>query len=398
MLLLDYFRETHVCNDDVSQARREKSNGGSEWLPFPAICAVSPSTAPRFAPTITTALHVTITPISKANVCPYLGGEVPDRESLGLDAQRTYRLLRDPDELARAAPTFNRIPLVDAFDETGREHIQVSVASPKKEIVVGSTGSDAVFDTPNLRNNLVVWDAKAIRGVEDDTRREISSAYYYRADMTPGMFEGEPYDGVMRDIRGNHVALVRAGRAGPDVAVGDAKPGDSKPGDSALKRTIMASTVPKLTRRGEFVHGALAAFRPGAGLGPEPGARGPHAGELACRQGINSRVAEAEARDLRTLAMRAVLLNLLVAPIAILNRPTGTTSARRDHANAADAARAWRSRKSRNSLAGESDYAQAIVLRAARATCVGCLHLRPNRGWPQYPQRYRRAWRRHPAT
>lgn len=48
-------------------------------------------------------LHVAITPISKANVCPYLGSEIPDWEELGLDAQRTYRLLRDPDELARAA-------------------------------------------------------------------------------------------------------------------------------------------------------------------------------------------------------------------------------------------------------------------------------------------------------
>lgn len=136
-------------------------------------------------------LHVAITPISKANLCPYLGSEIPDGESLSLEAQRTYRLLRDPDELARAAPTFNRIPLIDAFDETGREHIQVSAASPKKEIVVGGTGSDAVFDTPYLRNSLVVWDAKVIRGIEDDTRREISSAYYYRAGMTPGVYEGD---------------------------------------------------------------------------------------------------------------------------------------------------------------------------------------------------------------
>ncbi|WP_244829223.1 DUF2213 domain-containing protein [Caballeronia sp. TF1N1] len=203
-------------------------------------------------------LHVAITPISKANVCPYLGSEIPDWEELGLDAQRTYRLLRDPDELARAAPTFNRVPLIDAFDELGREHIQLSAASPKKEIVVGSTGSDAAFDAPYLRNSLVVWDAKAIRGIDDDTRREISSAYYYRADMTPGVYDGESYDGVMRDIRGNHVALVRAGRAGPDVAVGD----------SALERTIMGSTATgspkglKLSRRGALVRGALLAFRP----------------------------------------------------------------------------------------------------------------------------------------
>lgn len=39
--------------------------------------------------------------------------------------------------------------------------------------------------------------------------------------MTPGVHEGQPYDGVMRDIVGNHVALVIEGRAGSDVVVGD---------------------------------------------------------------------------------------------------------------------------------------------------------------------------------
>jgi hypothetical protein len=39
--------------------------------------------------------------------------------------------------------------------------------------------------------------------------------------MTPGMYEGQRYDGVMRDIQGNHVALVKAGRAGSDVMAAD---------------------------------------------------------------------------------------------------------------------------------------------------------------------------------
>jgi hypothetical protein len=39
--------------------------------------------------------------------------------------------------------------------------------------------------------------------------------------MTPGEFEGKAFDGVMRNILGNHVALVEEGRAGPDVFVGD---------------------------------------------------------------------------------------------------------------------------------------------------------------------------------
>lgn len=37
--------------------------------------------------------------------------------------------------------------------------------------------------------------------------------------MTPGSFQGECYDGVMRDMIGDHMALVKEGRAGPEVAV-----------------------------------------------------------------------------------------------------------------------------------------------------------------------------------
>jgi hypothetical protein len=39
--------------------------------------------------------------------------------------------------------------------------------------------------------------------------------------MTGGIFDGKSYDGVMRNIKGNHVALVHEGRAGHDVKVAD---------------------------------------------------------------------------------------------------------------------------------------------------------------------------------
>lgn len=159
-------------------------------------------------------LRVEITHISKAAVNPYRGDEIPDWERLGLDPNRVYFLLRDPDELARAAPSFNNIPLLS-------KHVPVTVDEPQKEFVVGATGSDAVFTAPYLDNSLVVWDAVAIAGIESRQQQELSSAYRYRADMTAGVYQGVPYDGVMRDIRGNHVALVEVGRAGPDVVVGD---------------------------------------------------------------------------------------------------------------------------------------------------------------------------------
>lgn len=159
-------------------------------------------------------LHIEVTPISKANICPYYGREIPNSKSLGLQPDKVYYLLRDPKELAKAATTFNNIPLLN-------EHIPVTAADPQKMAVVGSTGTDAEFDGTYLKNSLVVWDADSIAGIETDEKKELSSAYRYVADMTPGVHEGQPYDGVMRDIVGNHVALVIEGRAGSDVVVGD---------------------------------------------------------------------------------------------------------------------------------------------------------------------------------
>lgn len=197
-------------------------------------------------------LHVAVSNLSKSNICPYFGKEIPDFEELGLDPDKAYQLFRDPAELEKAASSFNNIPLIDAFAQTGEEHIPVSATDPKKEIVVGSTGTDASFEAPYLRNSLVVWDATSIKGIENEQRKEISCAYYYRADMTPGTYQGTHFDGVMRDIRGNHVALVAAGRAGPDVVVGDSKP---------LEIQTMSIKKP-LSRKAALVKGALIALKP----------------------------------------------------------------------------------------------------------------------------------------
>ncbi|EHC1946891.1 DUF2213 domain-containing protein, partial [Escherichia coli] len=183
-------------------------------------------------------LHIEVTPISKANVCPYYGREIPNYRSLGLQPDKVYYLLRDPKELAKAASTFNNIPLLN-------EHIPVTASDPQKMAVVGSTGTDAEFDGTYLKNSLVVWDADSIAGIETDEKKELSSAYRYVADMTPGVHEGQPYDGVMRDIVGNHVALVTEGRAGSDVVVGDSIPTGMK-SMSELTKKLMAVITPML--------------------------------------------------------------------------------------------------------------------------------------------------------
>ncbi len=194
-------------------------------------------------------LHVESSNISKATVNPYYGGEIPNYRQLGLEPKKVYYLLRDPEELKKAAPTFNNLPLLS-------KHIPVSADEPQKEVIAGTTGSDTVFEDGYLKCSLAVWDAEAIAGIESGEQVELSSAYHYTADMTAGEFEGRHYDGVMRDIVGNHVALVDVGRAGRDVVVSDADPFNKKENTMKLKAgakaRIQAAVQPLLAQDAEL--------------------------------------------------------------------------------------------------------------------------------------------------
>lgn len=92
-----------------------------------------------------------------------------------------------------------------------------------KKHYVGSTGTDAAFDSPYLKNSMVLHAQSAIKDVQDEKKHELSCAYRYDPVMKPGTFDGQAYDGVMTNIRGNHVSLVTEGRAGHDVKVMDAQ-------------------------------------------------------------------------------------------------------------------------------------------------------------------------------
>ena len=193
-------------------------------------------------------LHVAISNISKANVCEYYGAEIADGQALGLDPRKMYRLLRSPEALEAAVKSFNNIPILS-------RHVPVTADSPRPDLVIGATGTDAEFTFPYLRNSLVFWDGKAIESIESGACKELSCAYRYELDMTPGVFKGESYDGVMHSIRGNHVALVEEGRAGPDVMVGDSAIAKEKE-EMTVKGKVL------LSRRANLAKGALSAVLP----------------------------------------------------------------------------------------------------------------------------------------
>lgn len=167
--------------------------------------------------------------ISKAQVRSYLGREIPNWREFGLEPDKIYNVYCPREELKKAVPTFNNLPLT-------REHIEVDVDNVPKEKIVGSLGDHASFEYPYLKNNLIIYDKKDIDLVMSGKKKELSCGYRYTPVRQSGEADGQHYDFVMTDIIGNHVALVKQGRAGRDVMVADSSKGILE----TIKEKIMA--------------------------------------------------------------------------------------------------------------------------------------------------------------
>lgn len=87
-----------------------------------------------------------------------------------------------------------------------------------REYQRGHTGSQVEYKTPFAMGVVTITDREAIEAVKRGDAREVSVGYRVKFDATPGVTpDGQRYDGVQREISGNHVAIVRKGRAGPEV-------------------------------------------------------------------------------------------------------------------------------------------------------------------------------------
>jgi uncharacterized protein len=133
---------------------------------------------------------------------------------------KMVRLCRLPDEVF-AADTLASF-----------EHQTLTSGHPPKEVDAGNWRGWAAGDVFGVMKGddgihtvatLLFKDSNAIDEVVTYGRDQLSCGYSFELDMTPGTFNGEAYDGLMRKIRGNHVAHVYAARGGPGLRVADQK-------------------------------------------------------------------------------------------------------------------------------------------------------------------------------
>lgn len=153
--------------------------------------------------------------LSRAVISRYLGHEVPEYATYGLHPDATYSLFRDPQELRKATPSFTQCPLLI-------QHRAVTADDIDPNLVIGATG-EARWQGDSVIADIVIWRAEAAQEVLNGNREALSAGYSYTYDPTPGTWKGRAYDGVMRAIRCQHVALVDEPRV-PGAVVADALP------------------------------------------------------------------------------------------------------------------------------------------------------------------------------
>jgi len=156
-------------------------------------------------------------PISKVGVFPYSGAQIGHE---GLETDKIYNVYRPASELCspEAMNSFKLLPFTNGHAMLGSESDDLIPAEVKG--VEGVTGEDVYFDHPYLRANLKIFSENAHQRIEEGIK-DISIGYRCEYEMNNGVYDGQPYEFIQRNLRGNHVANVEEGRSGPDVAVLD---------------------------------------------------------------------------------------------------------------------------------------------------------------------------------
>ena len=151
----------------------------------------------------------------------------------GINPLRVIRLHRPAEEVFDTASmrSFESKPV------TIEHPIEQVTAENWRELGVGEV-RDVARDGERMSAVVILKDKAAIEALQSG-KHELSNGYSFSLDMTPGTTaDGRPYDGVQRNIRGNHVALVDAARCGSACRIADSQPDEPK-----------GNTMPEATRK-----------------------------------------------------------------------------------------------------------------------------------------------------
>lgn len=125
------------------------------------------------------------------------------------------RELRLPEEVFHS-DTLKSFGLVPVTDEHPAEFL---TAENTREYAAGAMGEGVRKDGDFVVGTMLITDADLVAKLERGDAREVSGGYTCELEQKAGEYNGQRYDCIQRSIRGNHVAIVPQGRAGPAASV-----------------------------------------------------------------------------------------------------------------------------------------------------------------------------------
>lgn len=145
-------------------------------------------------------------------------------------------------------------PAEEVFDQasiSSFENAPVTIGHPKEWVNPANWSHLAKGEAVNIRKtgdtflsaNIVVKSQDAIDLIQKG-KKQLSNGYSFTLDWTSGVTpQGEKYDGIQRDIRGNHVAIVDQARCGSACRIFDNEP-NQKTGGFMSDRKVVVDGIP----------------------------------------------------------------------------------------------------------------------------------------------------------
>lgn len=151
-------------------------------------------------------------PLSKEGVFPYFGKQI----SPELEPDKIYYVYRPATELQdpETIKSFNAVPFTDEHEMLGEGFTKYD------DKPAGGVLYNVKAENGGLYGDLKIYSEDLKEKIENG-KKELSLGYLCEYELTKGVFNGQRYDAIQRNLRGNHLALVDKGRMGVDVRVYD---------------------------------------------------------------------------------------------------------------------------------------------------------------------------------
>ena len=191
-------------------------------------------------------------PITSYGIFDYGAGQLdlPGDPNRIVKVFRPESAVNDPAAIA----SFQNVPLINDHEILSGFSGDDSATAPEDYGVSGVLTGNVYYDAPWMRGDLKVFS----RDMQEKLRsgkKDLSLGYSCDFENKPGVWNGQPYEVVQTNMRGNHIALVDEGRV-PGARVLDGlcfdhlnftiRPSDSKEIDMRRKSKALDNAVEKL--------------------------------------------------------------------------------------------------------------------------------------------------------